>query len=156
MTINTIIQPKSKKLLFLTLTLLLTSCGDEPPTDEQRGVYTAKSTRHDITYEYLQCYALNAEEKRQCIDPLNAQYPNHHGKESQEYIKAYQFESEKLGFKHFLNNLNLKCEKIEEGPLFVEEKQAYLVKCKPKNQYLMRFDYESNQWQLIIDGGDHE
>jgi hypothetical protein len=65
------------------------------------------------------------------------------------YIQFFQFESEKLGFKQFLNNLNLPCDSINDGPLFVESKQAYLVKCKPNHQYYMQFDYSNNEWKLI-------
>jgi hypothetical protein len=80
--------------------------------------------------KYLACYALNPVAKRECLNSL-------------------VFEAEKLGFKQFLNNLNLTCAGIENGPEFIEEKKAYLILCSPNHQYFMQFNYDTFEWKLI-------
>lgn len=66
-----------------------------------------------------------------------------------EYIQAFQFEAEKLRFRNFINDHELPCESIGEEPIFVEDRQVYLVTCKPEGQYFMRFDYETKEWKLV-------
>jgi hypothetical protein len=80
--------------------------------------------------KYLACYALNPAAKQECLNSL-------------------AFEAEKLGFKQFINNLNLPCAGIENGPEFIEEKKAYLILCSPNHQYFMQFNYDTFEWKLI-------
>jgi hypothetical protein len=86
-----------------------------------------KSENHS---RYLSCYALEPASKSKCL-------------------QEFQFAAEKEGFKEFINNLDLPCGGVEESPAFIEEKQAYVVKCKPGLEYLMRFYYDSKEWKLI-------
>lgn len=109
------------KSLLLVVALSIAACSIQAKT---------AASEDKIAGKYLNCYALDSKLKQQCIEDL-------------------YFEAEKLGFKQFLNNLNLPCERINDGPEFIEEKQAYLVKCQPNHQYLMRFTYETQEWKLI-------
>jgi hypothetical protein len=90
----------------------------------------SKSDKPEIHAKYLACYALDPQAKQQCLESL-------------------QYELEKQGFKIFINNLGLPCDKVEEGPEFMEEKQAYLIKCQPAYEYLMLFNYDTKEWKLI-------
>jgi hypothetical protein len=65
------------------------------------------------------------------------------------YTESFKFESEKLGFKNFLNSQNFLYESISEGPEFIQVKDAYLVKCQPDNKYFMQFDYNNKEWKII-------
>lgn len=86
--------------------------------------------KEETAAKCLACYALEPTAKRHCVERV-------------------QFDLEKQGFKQFINTGGLPCDSINESPKFVEEKQAYLVKCKPNRQYLMQFNYDNNQWKLI-------
>lgn len=110
-----------KSFLFFTLCLTACSFGDKPT-----------QTKDDSYDKYLACYALQPAPKQECINALT-------------------FEAEKQGFKKFLNNFGKPCESITDSPAFIEDKQAYLVKCNPNYQYYMQFDYDKKQWNLIKD-----
>ena len=94
-----------------------------------------RSQDTELPAKYLACYALEPAAKSQCHQGL-------------------AFEAEKLGFKQFIKAQYLSCDAVIEGPEFIAEKQAYLVKCQPKDQYLMRFDYAQQQWQLLEEVND--
>lgn len=84
----------------------------------------------ELPARYLACYALAPAAKNQCHQELG-------------------FEAEKLGFKQFINQQQLPCDSINDGPKFMVAAQVYLVQCQPKGQYLMRFDVENQRWQLV-------
>ena len=84
----------------------------------------------ELPTKYLACYALEPAAKSQCH-------------------QALAFEAEKLGFKQFIKAQYLSCDAVIEGPEFIAEEQAYLVKCQPKGQYLMRFCHEQQRWELV-------
>ena len=127
---------RNKKLL-LALSVSLATCNH------------AQAESNEIYSSYLACYALHPATKQECVDALAQKYLTKEQQQDKTYTEEFQFESEKLGFKQFLNNLNLPCDFINDGPLFVEGKQAYLVKCKPNHQYYMQFNYDKKEWNLI-------
>jgi len=136
--------------LLLTLTLSFSAYGSILDlTTPEHAVKHARAVRPEIQYEYLTCYALEETAKKECIRELTEKYMPKDVKDNKEYAKAFQFEAEKQGFKRFLNDKKLPCERIDEGPKFSPNKKAYLVICRPKSQYLMRFDYDSKTWMLI-------
>ena len=116
---------RNRKLL-LTAVLSLAACQPRDQAD----------TAAELPAKYLACYALEPAAKSQCH-------------------QALAFEAEKLGFKRFINTQYFSCDAVIEGPEFIVEEQAYLVKCQPKGRYLMRFDYEPKQWQLVVRKNDH-
>ncbi len=137
--------------ILLLLALAITSC--KPAEDQTTPTFKAKScakaVKKEIHQKYFNCYALNEQAKKQCVDGLAATYVETRWKGNQDYIQTFQFECEKLGFKEFLENLGLPCESIKGGPKFREDKNAYEVICKPKGRYFMHFDYEKKQWSVL-------
>ncbi len=142
---------KNKAILLLTLTLITAAC--KPSEDQTTPAFKAKScakaVKKEIHQKYLSCYALNEQTKKQCVDDLAAIYVERHWKGNKDYTQIFQFESEKLGFKEFLENLGLPCESIKGGPKFREDKNAYEVICQPKGHYFMPFDYEKKEWSVL-------
>ena len=136
-------------LLVLTLSFILTSCGqaDDIPETEHLGALNARMTISEIHMQYLDCYALGKKAKKECLEPMISIHKK--DRKDEKYIQAFQFESEKLGFKSFLNDRYLPCEQINDGPEYIRNIQAYLVKCSPLNQYVMGFDYETGEWKLL-------
>ena len=125
-----------KSTLFLALAL--SSCSPEN-----------QATKKEIHSKYLSCYALAEADKRKCTFAISAKYIDKKQQQDEEYVRAFQFECEKLGFKQFINNHNLPCERIDDGPIFMKANKTYHVICKPKGQYLMQFNYETKEWNLI-------
>ncbi|MFK7967604.1 MAG: hypothetical protein AB8B68_00305 [Rickettsiaceae bacterium] len=144
-------QTKLKLTIILAVTLALSACKEdqqEITTIQGEATYQAKVVKHEIHLDYLNCYPLSKDDKKQCVKILNKQYAKNHLSDSH-YLQFFQYEAEKLGFKHFLNNADKNCEKVSYGPEFEPEKQAYLVKCKPDQQYFMTFNYQTKTWCLI-------
>ena len=138
-----------KKSILITA-IFLTSCSNyNPETFKLKAIEHAKLAHREVHSDYLNCYALASENKRKCTSNLAAKYIYESWKQHQEYVQSFQFECEKLGFKKFLNSNQLDCKEIEAGPIFSSEKAAYIVNCKPQGQYLMRFDYETKEWNLV-------
>src|SRR5579871_1107989 len=88
-------------------------------TPQHLGCINAKAVKPEIYKSYLTCYALDNATKKECTDKLAEKYIEKQWQQNQEYVESFQFEAEKLGFKKFLNNHNLSCESIDEGPLFI-------------------------------------
>ena len=103
----------------------------------------------EVHKAYLNCYALNEAAKKQCLKELAVKYITGSKKDDKEYVTAFQFEAEKLGFKHFLNNNKLSCKEVIGGPMFDVHKKAYIVTCKPTLEYHMHFDYSAKEWKLL-------
>jgi hypothetical protein len=141
-------------VVVLTFALALASC--EPEEDRSTASYKgrnyAKYLKTEIYQQYLDCYALDETLKKQCKVALAASYGDKRLRGDQEYMQVFQEECEKLGFKHFLNSLGKPCQSISDSPLFIEDKNAYQIICKPEEQYMMRFDYENKAWHLLKDG----
>ena len=137
------------KLLLTLLALSITACGPDDKDSFYKGKESAKYSKKEVHDNYLACYALDPWTKKECTRKLAKEYIIKDRQHDVKYVQAFQFEAEKWGFKWFINMQNLPCESIEDGPVFVKERQAYLVTCKPYGQYLMRFDYIANKWSLI-------
>lgn len=116
---------KHKIIIFL-LSIVYIYCASY--SNNTFGV-AGEKTAEETPARYLACYALPAPAKNQCTE--NA-----------------RFEAERLGFKSFLNDRGLSCESVDEGPEFIEDRRAYLVKCSSGQQYFMRFNYETNDWEI--------
>lgn len=125
----------------------LTSCEKADTSPYGLGKRSAKAVKAEIHNEYLQCYALQPKNKKQCVFQLNKKYLKKHSSD-QEYRLSFQYEAEKLGFKHFLTRKKLRCNDIKDGPNYENKHQAYLVKCGSNQNYLMQFDYYNKEWSL--------
>lgn len=138
-----------QSILLLTLALASCSQANDISNSEYLGQANSKAMIAKVHNAYLNCYPLNEAVKKQCLSDLEVRYIEKQHQEDKDYIQAFQFESEKLAFKHFLNDLKLPCESIKDGPEFVSDKQAYLVKCIPNHQYLMQFNYKTEEWSVV-------
>jgi len=153
-------QDKShfRKLNFKLTTLILagltlTSCGREEPdrtTVSGRAKYDASMIKHEVHADYLNCYPLDRREKEACLEQAADKHLKQRFERDYEaYKKSFQRESEKLGFKYFLNNKGLACESVKHAPPLVDKKEeVYSVICSSGESYQMQFDYESKQWNL--------
>jgi hypothetical protein len=96
------------------MSLIISSCSkrEEVSESEYLGKANARATIAEARIGYLNCYALNDAAKKECLDLLVSKYNRNTRRNDSEYIQAFQFESEKLGFKHFLNSHNLPCEQV--------------------------------------------
>lgn len=143
--------------LMLLISVALTSCGldeEDVIAYELKAKSNARMIIQEIPLKYLSCYALEPEPKKKCISKLSKKYISPRLRNVPEYVEAFQFEAEKLGFSYFLNREGLKCESIINGPKFQEDKQAYKVRCMSNTKYYMRFDYAKGEWLLV--GEDHQ
>jgi hypothetical protein len=138
-----------QSVLLLALNLASYSEAADFSSPEFLGKSNAKSMIAEVHNAYLHCYPLNASAKNACLKELALKYISEKQKINSEYVRAFQFEAEKLGFKHFLNDLKLPCEQVNGGPEFIEAKKAYLVKCVPNHQYHMQFDYKDKKWIIL-------
>ena len=140
---------KLASLVFAGLTL--TSCREEPDrtTIQGEAKYNASMIKHEIHSEYLNCYPLAPAQKKACTEKIADQYlkPRFEN-EYKTYKETFQYESEKLGFKYFLNDKGLPCDSVVQNPEFDHNKEAYLVICSSDKQYYMQFDYDNKQWNL--------
>ena len=142
---------QTRKFQTLIFLLLLTACdqNEDRSTAEYLGKFSAGLMLPIVHTAYLNCYALNKEAKSECLKELATKYISDSRKNDEEYITAFEFESEKLGFKHFLNNHELPCEEVVGGPMFSATHKAYIVTCKPNQEYRMHFNYSTKEWQLL-------
>ena len=141
----------NKKLLLIsTLSLSLIACTEQSnPSSQERAALYASRVKHEIHNQYLNCYPLSSDNKKQCVKKLSEQYLKKHLSDSK-YVKSFQYEAEKLGFRNFLKTQGLPCESINDGPEFDYDKSAYLVKCTNAKNYYMQFDYQQKTW-IIVD-----
>ena len=120
------------KVIIIFVVLILASCKQK-----------------DAAEEYLGCYALKPSVKQKCVDKLAEKYISEKHKENKLYTQSFQYEQEKLGFKHFLNKQNLPCDYIDEGVLYSNERKVYIVKCNPDHKYYMKFNYDNKVWRVV-------
>lgn len=137
-----------QSVLLLALSFALRSEAAEFSDPEFLGKSAAKKMNAEVHNSYLQCYPLKKPDKDSCLKELNLKYVSNKYKADTEYVRAFQFEAEKLGFKNFLNDLKLPCERVDDGPEFSSDMHAYLVKCIPDHQYHMQFDYKDKKWTI--------
>lgn len=139
------------KQILIIATLLLTSCSppENTSSSENLGKSDAGFMSAEVHVAYLNCYPLNELEKNACLKGLALKYISAKQKTDSKYIRAFQYETEKLGFKRFLNSHNLPCEEVSGGPIFDANANAYTVTCKPAKQYLMKFDYIAKKWEMV-------
>ena len=137
------------KTTFLALALSLSACSEEADTSsESKGKHYANAVKHAIHAEYLACYPLSKNDKKQCVNNLADDYLKNK-RQDKSCVQAFQYEAEKLGFRNFLKQQGLPCERVDYGAEFDPEKEAYLVKCTSSEQYYMQFDYKEKQWNLL-------
>ena len=99
--------------------------------------------------QYLDCYALEPTAKQICVSKLTKKYIAKNLQQDVAYVQEFQYKHEKSGFKQFLNKRKLPCNKINQGVLYNDEKQAYEIKCEPAQEYFMRFDSEKKKWSVL-------
>ncbi len=139
------------KNIIIIIFCILPFSVQSTPNDliKEQGQFAAIKSPTEIHLSYLQCYALNPEEKKACVDKLANTYIDKEYAKNQPYRIAFQHESEKLGFLAFLHSNSLMCNKIVEGPSFVDKVKSYKVICTCGSIYFMKFDYEQSKWKLI-------
>ncbi len=135
-----------QSILLIALNLSSYSEAADLSDPEFLGKSSAKNVAPQVYAAYLQCYALQKSEKEACLKELALKYINKKQNTDARYVQAFQYEAEKLGFKNFLNDLKLPCERVDNGPEFSSDMHAYLVKCTPNHQYHMQFDYKDKKW----------
>jgi hypothetical protein len=101
---------------------------------------------HQAHLEYLNCYGLRYGNKEKCITELNKKHISKNYLEDTNYLLSFQYASEKLGFKGFLNSQNKSCDHIQNGPLFNNKTKLYHVTCTSGEEYLVQYDNKS--WSL--------
>lgn len=137
-----------KKLATFSAILLSLAACDVDNSKRKDGAPDTKYFQKHVHKHYLDCYALDKGGKATCVDKLNKKYILKRFWDNPDYLVSFQYAAEKLGFKHFLNDAGKSCDAINKGPIFDDQEQRYIVKCESDKVYLMRFDYETNQWQL--------
>ncbi len=120
------------KVIFIVFPLVLSACQKE-----------------NKAKQYLGCYALEPFSKQECVDRLAKKYISEAKRNDEQYVKSFQYEYEKLGFKEFLNGKNLPCDNIMEDILYDNKYQAYRVGCQPYHEYFLQFDYNSQLWRVL-------
>ena len=142
----------NKLLATTAISLILTSCSpDEYSQKQLKELGTKAATKYiasNVQESYLACYALNVNDKTKCINFLNNKHIVRKWLTKETYTSNFQYTAEKLGFKNFLQQKNLPCEAVNEGPVFDEEHNAYKVKCLPENKYFMQFNYKTKEWSV--------
>ena len=138
----------SKKLTIISAILLSLAACDGDNSKTRDGAVDTKYFQKHVHKHYLDCYALDEDSKAACVDRLNEKYILKRFWDNPDYLVSFQYQAEKLGFKHFINDAGKPCDAINEGPIFDDQEQRYIVKCKGENIYYMRFNYETTQWQL--------
>ncbi len=141
---------------ILCLMFCLSSCQIEgvqkQQTNKNQAIEDAKAPNHETHLDYLQCYALNHQEKKDCVKKLTNKYIEIKFRENIHYTSSFQYEAEKQGFIQFLKNKGRPCDSIKSSPKYVLEIESYVVKCNNINisaVYLLRFDYEKKEWNIV-------
>ncbi|PCJ28949.1 MAG: hypothetical protein COA94_03235 [Rickettsiales bacterium] len=122
---------------------------DESAATIQKATKHAASSDKEIHLAYLQCYALQENDKKQCHQLITQQFNLDREPSSQKYWLYYSYEAERLGFQWFLNSHNKSCAKIDHGVLFNQATNSYDVICADGNKFKMSFSYKDNSWTLL-------
>ncbi|HJK86602.1 MAG TPA: hypothetical protein QKA08_02380 [Candidatus Megaira endosymbiont of Nemacystus decipiens] len=140
---------KKATILLCLLWGLISSSQGTVIDIKQMAINDAKLASVEAGTEYLKCYALSENEKSLCTAQLNQKYINSDWVSNEIYVREFRFYIEKLGFHRFALKSNLQCDDVKQAPLFVEHKNAYLLKCVPKQTYFLQFDYQDKQWKIL-------
>jgi len=136
----------------LSASFAISSRQETPPdrtTARGRGQYEASFIKHEVHAAYLNCYPLAPVEKKICAGRVADKYlKEQYQREYESYLLSFQRESEKLGFKYFLESKKLSCETVRYSPIFDDKEQAYLVGCSNDKRYYLQFDYDNRVWNL--------
>lgn len=155
---QTLFKPLTKTTaVILSATLLLTACQEDKPdktTARGRGKYDARIIKHEVHSRFLSCYPLNPREKKKCIDKIADEYlKESYDREYNAYLQSFQSESEKLGFKYFLEEHGLSCKSVPHSPQLINSKEnIYFISCSSGEKYFMQFDYDNKQWSVKDQG----
>lgn len=158
---NQILLPKSlikTTTAILTTALILSACHEDKPdktTARGRGKYEAGTIKHEVHLRFLSCYPLDPRKKRKCIDKIADEYlKERYDREYNAYLQSFQSESEKLGFKYFLEEHSLSCKSVPHSPQLINSKEnIYFISCSSGEKYFMQFDYDNKQWSIKDQGG---
>ncbi len=136
---------------FTIFLIIFSACGsDEFPWQkiDKQAYEDAESLSDEVRLAYLQCYPLDYQNKKACIQVLNDQYIKAEYKTNLQYQRSFQYKLEKLGFLKFLQDRNLTCLDIDHGPKFIKSANAYQVICTCSNIYFMQFDHIKEKWYI--------
>ncbi len=141
-----------KFILPLLSIFFFTACNDSHIEKQnalkKQAIIDATNMTAQIHESYLNCYALNYQNKIQCVSKLNKQYLAPDKLDSAHYKSAFQYEAEKQGFINFLQKSNIACNVLEESPKFIQEAKSYIVQCD-NNLHFLRFDYLKEKWVVV-------
>ncbi len=142
-----------KKILTTTIiSLSLTACSSLGQTEitalKQAGINDARNAGKELHLAFLQCYALQEVDKKNCQRMAGSNNPSYAAAVTWDYIRPFRYEAEKLGFKAFLNDQGKTCKAINDGPMYDADQKAYAVNCTSGQTYYMRFDTKEVAWQL--------
>ncbi|MGC0371380.1 MAG: hypothetical protein DGJ47_000069 [Rickettsiaceae bacterium] len=137
-----------KKTIILLLALISSAQGTAIDV-QQAAINDAKAALPEVSMEYLQCYALNENDKSLCATPLVQKYINPRWRFNELYIRKFRFYMEGQGFYNFALRKGLKCDYVNEAPLFSKPENAYLLKCSPEQNYFLQFDYKQKHWKIL-------
>ena len=144
-----------KAITAIILFIFFSSCSrseiEKQNKIKEHAISDARNAAPEVYQAYLQCYALNYQDKNNCVKELAGINILQKWRDNHHYTKAFQYEAEKLGFVKFLRNHDLYCETIDDGPEFVTTAKAYLITCRNGNDYFMQFDSFKKEWKLVND-----
>lgn len=133
-------------------TLTLSACTGTGTTEQHilhhAAVEDAKSASPELHEAYLRCYPLPKLQKEQCRRIVGEHHPQRAEATSWDYIRPFDHEAERQGFRHFLNERGKPCDGVNEGPVYDETEKGWQVRCTGGEQHLMRFDAETGSWSL--------
>jgi hypothetical protein len=100
-----------KVITAIIFFIFFSSCSrseiDQQNKIKEHAISDAQNADLEIHQAYLQCYALNHQDKNNCVKVLASINIQQQWKDNYHYTKAFQYEAEKLGFVKFLRNHDL-------------------------------------------------
>lgn len=137
-----------KKITSIILLIISSAQGGQIDI-QKKAINDAKVSSLEASIDYLNCYALEENEKSLCNASLSQKYVNSDWHSNEFYIREFRFQMEKLGFYNLLLKNGLECDNIADLPFFIEQENAYLLKCGSRQNYLVKFDYQNKNWIIL-------
>lgn len=146
------IKSSKKTLLCLLAGVSLSACTTSTTEKEilqSTATNDAKKAPKELHLGYLNCYALSDVDKKNCRSRVGHTHKRRANASSWDYILPFDYEAERQGFAAFLRDQGKACDGVNDGPKYDPDKKAYVVNCTGGQRYLMRFDRNKGEWQLV-------
>ena len=134
--------------ICLLISVSLSSCITKEIL-QSTAIDDARRAPEGLHLGYLNCYALQEADKKNCRNYISHVHKRRAGVSSWDYILPFDYEAERLGFAAFLRNKGKSCENVNDGPKYDLNKKAYIVNCVGGQRNLMRFNRKKGEWQLV-------